>query len=207
MIKEEYDEMQHTYATFNDPDMAQKAAGALLDNGVRAEHISIIFPEGYKYVPHISDETREGDAAIHEITTTTAEDAMAGAAKGAGIGLAAGTLAALAAVLIPGVGLVLGGGALALALTGVAGTAAAGAVAGGVTGYLKDQGVPPDWAHKHGEVLQGGGALITVSPTDEDVDLATIELMLRKYEGDVYTNLSPIAAVMIHKNEQMADRS
>ena len=198
--------MQHTYATFNDPDMAQKAAGALLDNGVHAEHISIILPEKYKQDRHKSDENRKGDEEIDQITTTTAGDAMSGAATGTGVGLAAGTVAALAAVLIPGVGLVLGGGALALALAGIAGTGAAGAVAGGVTGYLKDQGVPAEVATKHGEVLKGGGALITVSPTDDDVDLKTIEVTLRKYEGDVYTHMAPTAAVMFHKNEESTTR-
>ncbi len=42
---------------------------------------------------------------------------------------------------MPGVGLVVGGGALALAIGGALGTTAAGAVAGGMAGYLKDQGV------------------------------------------------------------------
>jgi len=178
----------NVYATFTNPDMAKKAAGALLDHGIRSEHISIVFPEGYVYHEGGKVET-EGESeqtAEKGITTTTAADAGSGAAKGAGIGLAAGALAALAAVFIPGVGIVLGGGALAIAVGGAAGTTAAGAIAGGVTGYLKDQGVPDEYVETYGRVISSGGAMITVSPTDEKTDTATIEGVLSKYEGSVF---------------------
>ncbi len=179
--------IRNTYATFPDPDMAEKAAGALLDHGVRAEHISIIFPEGYKSRWSDSPEEREDSekTAKSGITTTTAGDAASGSIKGAGVGLAAGALAALAAVFIPGVGLVLGGGALAIAMGGVAGATAAGAVAGGVTGYLKDQGVPADAVEEYGKVLASGGAMITISLTDEEIDMTTIDSLMAKYGGSV----------------------
>jgi len=173
------------YATFMNPDMAERAAGALLDHGVRSEHISIIFPEGYQFRGDGKDARDVEQSAEQGISTTTAGDAASGAAKGAGVGLAAGTLAALAAVFIPGVGLVLGGGALAIALGGVAGTTAAGAAAGGATGFLKDQGVSEDAAHRYTKVLASGGAMITVSPTDEKIDGLTIRSIIEKYEGNV----------------------
>ena len=47
----------------------------------------------------------------------------------------------IAALFVPGVGWVLGGGALASAIVGAAAATAAGAAAGGVYGYLKDQGL------------------------------------------------------------------
>lgn len=179
--------MVHTYATFTDPHMAEKAGGALLDHGVMAEHISIVLPEGFG--PHdreeIEDEIDMERKASTGITTTTIGDAASGSVKGAGIGLVAGTLAALAAVLIPGVGLVLGGGTLAIALSGVAGATAAGAFAGGVTGYLKDQGVPEQAIKHFHTILESGGAMITVSPTDERIDVSRIESILQKYDGIV----------------------
>jgi hypothetical protein len=192
--------MKNTYATFKDPEMAAKAGGALLDHGIDAGHISILLPERAR------SETREdvpGEQTVERIaetgiTTTTMGDAASGSAKGAGIGLAAGAFAALAAVFIPGVGLVLGGGALALAIGGVAGTTAAGAIAGGVTGFLKDQGVPDDAIQYYHEVLVNGGAMITVSPTDERIDAATIESVLRKYGGSIASySLGASAAVMV----------
>ena len=120
-------------------------------------------------------------AAKHGISTTTPEDAGAGAVKGTGIGLGVGILASLAALTIPGVGLVLGGGALAAALGATALTAGAGAIAGGTTGYLKDQGVPADAAeHYHGTV-QAGGAVLSVNVPSGSVDQATAESVLSKY--------------------------
>ncbi len=177
--------MIHIYATFTDPHMAEKAGGALLDHGVRAEHITIVLPEGYgtRTREDVVEEIDLERTASTGITTTTAADAASGSVKGAGVGLLAGTLAALAAVFIPGIGLVIGGGTLALALGGVAGATAAGAVAGGVTGFLKDQGVP-DQAIKHfHSILESGGAMITVSPTDDNTDSATIDSVLQKYGG------------------------
>jgi hypothetical protein len=188
--------MKSTYATFTDPKMAERAGGALLDHGLRAEHLSIIFPEGYEASEKGHDPERKAE---HGITTTTSGDAASGSAKGAGIGLAAGALAALAAVFIPGVGLVIGGGALAIAIGGVAGTTAAGAIAGGVTGYLKDQGVPDEAVAHYTRVLNSGGAMVSVTPTDEDVDNLTVESILQKYDGTIatYANASAPSARLI----------
>ncbi len=189
--------MTHTtYATFTDLEMAKKAAGALLDHGILAEHISIIFPEHYDLLSH----SRVDDVAIeHEaetgITTTTAADSASGAAKGAGLGVAAGALAALASVFVPGIGLVVGGGALALAIGAAVGTVAAGAVVGGVTGYLKDQGVPEDEIHFYDTALVAGGAVISVFPTDETLTPSTIEAILLKYEGHLGATLVGSGAV------------
>lgn len=177
--------MNNTYATFIDPKNAERAAGALLDHGVKVEHLSIVFPEGYRTTLH--NDVRDGQnlerQANNGISTTTPADASSGAVKGAGIGLVAGTLAALAAVFIPGIGLVIGGGALALAIGGVAGTTAAGAVAGGVTGYLKDQGVPDEAVHHAQTTLVEGGALLSVNVIDEKIDDRTIMQILEKYDG------------------------
>jgi hypothetical protein len=117
------------------------------------------------------------------ITTTTAADAGAGAVKGAAAGLGVGILAALAAVFIPGVGLVAGGGALATAMAGAAATAGAGAVAGGVTGWLKDQGVPDDALTVYRDTFDQGGALLAVN-VPSDMPRAEIEAVLAKYNAN-----------------------
>lgn len=120
-------------------------------------------------------------AAKHGISTTTPEDAGEGAVKGTGIGLGVGILASLAALAIPGVGLVLGGGALAAALGATALTAGAGAIAGGATGYLKEQGVPGDAAEKYHGTVSGGGAVLSLNIPSGKVDQATAESVLSKY--------------------------
>jgi len=78
------------------------------------------------------------------------------------------------------------------------GSTAAGIVAGGVTGFLKDQGVPTQAVEVYGTVLGSGGAIVTVSPTDETTDNAVIESILRKYDGQISTyDLSKSAVVNI----------
>ncbi len=230
---------QTLYASFNDASLAEKAAGALLDFGVRNEDISLVSRERngattvngdttvsssdsyntdtsrHDYVQHsatvaerettgainrdfdttdrdsntivINHGTGEGDktelAAKQGLSTTTPGDAAAGAAKGAGIGLGIGALAALASLVIPGFGLVVGGGALATAIAGAAGATAAGAVAGGVHGYLKDQGVPDEVAEDYNRSVQNGGAILSINVPSGNVDEATTREILGKYHA------------------------
>jgi hypothetical protein len=253
--------MAHLYASFADAAMAEKAAGALLDYGVRQEDISLVANDQYgktresytdpAYVPGAatgafgaegasagygtaigepalgtlgtgaglgavqSMEGRsigvynnpasgagtagdlnpmdqggpdsyaaQGDVettAKHGISTTTPEDAGEGAVKGTGIGLGVGIIASLAALAIPGVGLVLGGGALAAALGATALTAGAGAIAGGATGYLKDQGVPADVAERYHGTVTGGGAVLSLNVPSGKVDVTEAQTILSKY--------------------------
>ena len=182
------------YASFVDPVMAERATGALLDHGVKADYISVVFPGGYVSTNGHRDVTAQDieDTGERGITTTTTEDAKSGAATGAGIGLVGGTIAALASVFVPGFGIVLGGGALAMALGAVATSTAAGAIAGGVTGYLKDQGVPEHAVEDYGRVLSAGGAMISVATPVEGVDSASITSLLEKYDGRVSSqSMSP----------------
>ena len=226
--------MAHLYASFADAGMAEKAAGALLDSGVRQEDLSVVANDQYSqtrqsYAAQTTDPnfvagstgafgnegvgagyattgygttgTAAGDlnpldhggvdsvmsqanietSAKHGISTTTPEDAGEGAVKGAGIGLGVGLLASLAALTIPGVGLVLGGGVIAAALGATALTAGAGAVAGGATGYLKDQGVPHDVADRYHGTVIGGGAVLSLNIPSGKVDQTTAEAILSKY--------------------------
>ena len=255
--QEEVTLMAHLYASFADAALAEKAAGALLDYGVRQEDISLVandqygktrdsftaqpgdagYPipgtttgafgaEGTSAVyrgtvgdPIVGTETpvtgrnasvfdatpapgeingdmnpldtggpdsyaSQGDvetAAKHGISTTTPEDAGEGAIKGTGIGLGVGLLASLAALTIPGIGLVIGGGALAAALGATALTAGAGAIAGGAAGYLKEQGVPADAAERYHGAVTGGGAVLSLTIPSGKVDQATAEAVLAKY--------------------------
>ena len=80
-------------------------------------------------------------------------------------------------------GLVYGAGALATALGGAALTAGAGAIAGGVTGYLKEQGVPGEAAQRYHGAIEHGGALLSVHIPSNDVDQATVQEVLGKYGG------------------------
>jgi len=173
---------QTLYATFTDANHAEKAVGALLDHGVLKESISVVANNTGTFEESVHTEAAD-DEAKTGITTTTPADAGAGAAKGAGIGLGLGVLAGLAAIIVPGFGLVLGGGALAAALGAAAATTAAGAVAGGVTGYFKDQGLPADAVRTYIDRLETGGTLVAVMLPSGGVDVPTGQEIISKYNG------------------------
>ena len=133
--------------------------------------------------PVTSVDTSQNVAVVGKegLTTTTPQDAAAGAAVGSGVGLVAGLLAAAAALMIPGVGLVLAGGALASALGAAAATTVAGAAVGGVTGYLRDMGMPEQAAASVHDRLTEGDYLVTIAVDPSRYD--QIKQLLLKYNA------------------------
>ena len=133
--------------------------------------------------PITSMDTPQNVATVGKegLTTTTPQDAVAGAAVGTGVGLVAGILAAAAALMIPGVGLVLAGGALASALGAAAATTVAGAAVGGVTGYLRDMGMPEQAAASVHDRLTEGDYLVTIVVDTARYD--QIKQLLLKYNA------------------------
>ena len=176
---------QTVYASFTDIKLARKAAGALLDHGLEERHLSLI--TRHTNMGEDKDEKKEPGAAEksakHGITTTTGEDAASGAWKGAAIGLGVGAIAALASIAIPGFGLVAGSGALATAIGGGLGATAGGAIAGGVVGYLQDQGVETHVAEEYARDIESEGALIAIEVPSGDVDLTVAQEVFSKYGG------------------------
>lgn len=175
--------MSTIYASFIDRSAAEKAAAALLDHGARAEDISILANEGYGTTPaqDLAEAAESEHTAKTGITTTTAADAGMGAAKGTAVGLGLGIVAALASVFIPGIGLIVGGGALATAVAGAAASAGAGAIAGGIAGYLKDQGMGEELATHYSEAFGRGNAVLAIGIPSGDLSGEEIEPYLTKY--------------------------
>ena len=167
------------YTSFIDAALAEKAMGALTDHGLEREDISGLFPAEYE----TKDIHEVGPTVKHGITTTTSADAASGAVTGAGVGLGVGTVAALASLFIPGFGLVTGGSALVTALAAMAGTTAAGAVAGGVAGFFQDQGVDSRIAIDSEEALKNGQAVLIVRAPSGPLDEVQISTILSKYQG------------------------
>jgi len=173
---------QTIYVTFADTNHAEKAVGALLDYGVLKDDITVIANNTGTLDETANTYTTE-DSGKTGLSTTTGADAGVGAAKGAGIGLGLGVLAGLAVLAVPGFGLVLGGGALAAAIGAAGAATAAGAVAGGVTGYLKDQGLPEDSVRTYIDHLHTGGSLLAVTLPSGGVDVVSAEEIVSKYDG------------------------
>jgi hypothetical protein len=176
--------MSTIYASFIDSAAAERATAALLDHGARAEDLSILANNN---LPSATPAADVADAVSSEhtaktgITTTTAADAGLGAAKGTAVGLGVGILAALASVFIPGLGLVVGGGALATAVAGAAASAGAGAIAGGIAGYLKDQGMGDDLVAHYSDAFAQGNAVLAIEIPSGDLSAEEIEPYLTKY--------------------------
>lgn len=133
---------------------ARAAVGELEAAGVPHADVSI--------VSNNQDDRHAGLLSGGHGTDDTKEKAKdgtgAGATLGTVVGGAAGLLAGLGLIAIPGVGPVVAAGWLVATLTGAGIGAAAGGLAGGLTGA----GVSEADAHAYGEGVRRGGTLVTV---------------------------------------------
>lgn len=132
-------------------------------------------PENVKVDPD-ADAYRDADPQIK--SGATAGDFGRGVAQGAGIGLGVGAVAALASFFIPGFGLIIGAGALATAAATVATGIGVGAVAGGITGLLQQQGVPDERISSYVSTYNKGGAILAVTVTNPEMR-STVDAAMR----------------------------
>ena len=165
--------------------MAVKAGGALLDHGVKKDQFDLLAGkahEGHFHADgrHLEDLEKKVESGI---TTTTGADAVQGATTGARAGVVLGALAGLASLFIPGYGVIVGGGALATAVSAAIGTAAGSTLVGGVTGYLKDQGVDQEAADDFHQTILNDGAIIVVHLPHGGVRESEVRAVLEKYHA------------------------
>ena len=178
------------YTKFQDAALAEKALAALVDRGALVKDLGAMFPPGYQKAETNASPVEQ---AVSGITTTTAGDAALGAERGTVAGLGLGTLAAMASLFIPGFGLVTGGSALVTALIGVAGSTVGGALAGGVAGYLSDQGVPERVALDSEEALKNGSAILSINcPTGNLGEFDVMEI-ISKYHAESFGRAESMA--------------
>jgi uncharacterized membrane protein len=131
---------------FDDPMSARRAMDELRTSELHLDDISII------------SQTGEHARAVGD-----GEHLSAG--EGATIGAVWGGLVGLAALLIPGVGPFIAGGAVFAALTG----AATGAVVGGISGALMDRAsIPEEEARDYETMVYSGKTLLAVKVHDQD---------------------------------------
>jgi len=108
-------------------------------------------------------------------------EAATGAGIGAVVGGAAGLLAGLGLLAIPGLGPVVAAGWLASTALG----AAAGGAAGGLVGALVEAGEPEEHAQVYSEAVRRGGTLVSVRVDESRAGL--VESILDRHEA-----ISPI---------------
>ena len=145
---------------FNTYDRAEQAVRDLEAAGVPHGDISIVANNAdswYSGNGNGKRVDRDGDGVDDR-----AEAAGAGAGIGATVGGAAGLLAGLGLLAIPGVGPVVAAGWLAAMAAG----AATGGVAGGIVGALTQAGVSDDDAQLYAEGVRRGGTLVTARVAD-----------------------------------------
>jgi len=175
--------MKTIIGVFDDAGEARRAMETLRDGPLMLDDVSII---------------SKADGAADR----SGEDVSAG--EGAAVGAVWGGLVGLAALLIPGVGPFIAGGALFAALTG----AVTGAVVGGISAALIDfSGIPETEARGYEEDVRGGKTLIAVKARDEDA--AEVQRILSssgadQVRGDQATGTAmanPPARVMMYDDQ------
>ena len=136
--------------TYDNYETARSVVEQLEAAGVSSNDISVVGRAG------ASDET----------------NATEGASIGAGIGGAAGLLAGIGMLAIPGVGPVVAAGWLASTAAG----AVAGAAAGGLVGSFVKEGHDKDEADYYAETVRRGGSVVSVRTEPEHE--ATVQAIL-----------------------------
>src|SRR5690606_31079058 len=130
--------VKHIVGYYDTEAEAIDAIEDLKRQGYRTEDISVI-SKSQSDVDTISDETGAN------VAEGAATGAATGAAAGGALGGIGGVLAGLGALVIPGIGPIVGAGPIVAGITG----AAAGAGVGGLTGALIGMGIPEDEANRY----------------------------------------------------------
>ena len=160
-------------AVFDDRSEAEAAVRELRNAGVDTARLSVIGRD--------EDRTTISDGTGEVIDDDAVGDTAGGALAGAGIGAILG----VAALAIPGVGPLAAAGAIAsTAIPGAAAIGAgAGALAGGLTGLLKDHGVSDDDATYYERHINEGGIFVSVDTSDGGTDAETVREILQRSGG------------------------
>jgi hypothetical protein len=150
---------------YDDYSAAGQAVRDLEAAGLPSSDISIVASNADNW--YRSDRTGTRKARVdrdHDGTDDRVEGAEAGAGIGAVLGGAAGVLAGLGLIAIPGIGPVVAAGWLIAAGAG----AVAGGAAGGIIGALTQAGVSKEEAHVYAEGVRRGGTLVSARVPDRE---------------------------------------
>src|SRR5829696_2452881 len=166
----------HTMSTvigiFDNPRDAQRGVAMLRDSRYTFEDISLI------------SKTRDNEVAVNSGDDVSAQE-------GATVGALWGGMVGLAALVIPGVGPFIAGGALATALTSTATGAVTGAVVGGIAAALIHiGGIPEAAATEYESLVHTGKTLVAVKVPSEDMRHAR-RMMLKADAEEIRAPGSP----------------
>lgn len=157
---------------FRSQPQAERAIRDLKDAGFADDQIGVVMQDPEQQ-QQLSEKT----------STKTGEGAATGAVSGGVLGGVLGLLAGVGALVIPGIGPIIAGGALASTLAG----AGIGAAAGGLLGALAGMGIPEEEARYYERGVLEGGILVTVAAAGRAVDT-------RRILEDAGADLAPAGA-------------
>ena len=145
---------------FDDYSDAQDAVSDLVSSGFSHDDISLV-------ASNATQQFVESEGGTVEHSSVTG-GVVKGGLEGAVLGGLTGFAASVALFLIPGIGPVVGAGALAATLGG----AGLGAVGGAVIGGLSRLGIPDEEAGYYAEGIRRGGTLVTIRAEENMADKA-----------------------------------
>ena len=137
---------------------AERAIDRILMTGVRRERINLLTPD--------SPDNQVADVPLSDTEQSgmgTAVGTLVGGALGTAGGFGAG--AAIASLLVPGVGPILAGGLLGASLLGLSGAAGGAAAGQALEGTV--EGLPHDELYVYEDALRKGRSVVFVEPEDE----------------------------------------
>jgi outer membrane lipoprotein SlyB len=147
-------QMASVMGTFDSRDQAEKAVEELRRKGFGEDKVSIVAKE---------DRMKGGGRGEGGLTMRGGgNDLTGGTLTGGAIGGAAGILAGLGALAIPGIGPIVAAGPIAAGLTG--------AVTGGIVGGLVDLGIPEERGRYYENKVKEGKILAVVKADDDTVN-------------------------------------
>jgi uncharacterized membrane protein len=153
--------METVVGLFDNHQDAERAVDALKKAGFKDEGISLLARQD---TIKTDPEGRPPDKAK--------DNALKSAAGGGVVGGLAGLLVGIGSVVVPGLGPVIAGGALATLLGTTAAGAGIGAAAGGVIGTLTGMGVSQEEAQLYAEGVKRGGLLVIAQVEAGQVEMA-----------------------------------
>ena len=158
-------------AVFDSRSQAVAAVNELRSEGIDTAKLSLI--------------GRDDDGANVTGGAGESSEGMGDTVKGALGGAGLGAILGVAALAIPGVGPLVAAGAIAsAAIPGAAAIGAGvGAVAGGVTGMLKDHGVSDEDASYYEDRINEGGVFVSVDADEGDASADTVRDILSRNGG------------------------
>lgn len=170
---------RHTIVgVFDGPNHAEQALNGLKNAGFTPEQVSVVAQD------------KKDVQQMAENTDMAGEGAATGAVTGGVLGGLAGFLVGISALVIPGIGPIVGSGILLSTLAG----AGIGAATGGLIGALTGHGVPEDDAREYEGHVRQGSILLTVHALSADEERQAREIFNSVSGGSVRSYQNPNAA-------------